>query len=231
MILRNSSRRWLRWIIKPLSAGIECLEALVSWLPRTRLRSHFVPLLRDTPVMYGSSCIAQALSLVGMCVGLSYNLGSLPQLQYSPWVKNNAWVHFIGLDQNWAMFSKPYVDDGWFVFPAKLADGSDVDLFRDGAPLSYDTPPLIAATFKGDRWRKYMTNIWSSSGEAHRLPFGRYLCRTWNESSPETKRLETFEMVYMRQDTQRDGTKAPVQRVMMWRHECYDGMFKKWGRE
>jgi hypothetical protein len=129
------------------------------------------------------------------------------------------------------MFSKPYVDDGWFVFPAKLADGRDVDLFRDGAPLTFEPPELVAATFKGDRWRKYMTNVWAQKGEKYRLPFGRYLCRTWNASHPEAQRLETFEMIYMRRDTLADGSKAPVQRVMIWRHECFDGMFKKWSKE
>lgn len=225
-----SERAWLRWSVKPLSVVIDGVTTIVSRLMRTPMRAHLVPSFRDTPFMYGSSYIAQALCLVGLAVTFLYNLGTLPQLNYSPWVKRSDWVHLLGLDQNWAMFSKPYVDDGWFVFPAKLADGSDVDLFRDGAPLTYEPPTLIAATFKGDRWRKYMTNIWSSSGEAHRLPFGRYLCRTWNGAHTESQRLETFEMVYMRQDTRPDGSKAPVQPVVMWRHECFDGMFKKWGR-
>lgn len=225
------ARKWLRWCVMPVSIVIDVVTAILATVMRTPLRRYIVPSFRDTPYMYGTSYLSHAVCILGMYVGFLYNLSTVPQLGYSPWVTRDKWVHLLGLDQNWAMFSRPLVDDGWFVFPAKLADGRDVDLFRDGAELTYEPPSLIAATFKGDRWRKYMTNIWASSGEKHRLPFGRYLCRTWNARLPETQRLEIFEMKYMRQDTRPDGSKAPVTPVMMWRHQCFEGMLKKWGKE
>jgi hypothetical protein len=225
-----NTRPALCWCVAPLRVVIDAVTFIVAAVMRTPLRSYLAPSFRDAPFMYGTSYLSHVLCLIGLYVGFIYNLSTVPQLEYSPWVKRNNWVHLLGLDQNWAMFSRPFVDDGWFVFPAKLADGRDVDLFRDGAALTYEPPSLIATTFKGDRWRKYMTNIWASTGEKHRLPFGRYLCRTWNGAHPESERLETFEMMYMRQDTRPDGSKAPVTPVMMWRHECFDGMLKKWGK-
>jgi hypothetical protein len=234
-LLKRRSANWsevpiLKLFTIPLERTYTVVASSLAWIMRTRLRPLLVLSFRDTRYMYGRSVLAQLICLVGLYVITLFNLASLPQLKYSPWVMRNDWAHLLGLDQNWAMFSRPFVDDGWFVFPGKLADSSDIDVFRDGAPVTFEPPKLVAATFKGDRWRKYMTNIWASRGEKHRLPFGRYLCRTWNSTHAEARRLETFEMVYMRQDTRPDGTKQPATPVKIWRHECFDGMLKKWGK-
>jgi hypothetical protein len=225
------THRALRWVILPIHACAWTVATISSVVLKTPLKRYVVPNFRSARVLYGGSLLSQIVCLLGCWIALEFNLSSVPQLGYSSWVKQNNWVHLLGLDQQWAMFSRPFVDDGWFVFPGKLASGADIDVFRDGAPVSFEPPQLIAATYKGDRWRKYMTNVWSTANEKHRLPFGRYLCRTWNSSHPESERLETYEMVYMRQDTLPNGTKAPVQRVMIWRHECFDGMLEKWKKK
>ena len=86
------------------------------------------------------------------------------------------------LDQNWKMFSpKPPSDDGHWVFPATLRDGSVVDLFRyTGGPVFRDAilphaaapnltlgpngfneslPELVSGYMYNDRWRKYLNNL------------------------------------------------------------------------
>lgn len=217
----------LRWAILPVQICARVVTIVSAVITKTSLKGYAVPNFRSARLLYGDSLLSQVVCLLGCWIALEFNLSSVSQLGYSSWVQKNNWVHLLGLDQQWGMFSRPFIDDGWFVFPGKLANGADVDVFRDGAPVSFEPPKLIAATYKGDRWRKYMTNVWSSANEKHRLPFGRYLCRKWNSSHPETERLETYEMVYMRQDSLPNGTKAPPQRVMIWRHECFDGMLEK----
>ena len=218
----------LRWLVAPLSAIVKSLLVMTVFGARTFSR-YSIPLpYRERSVLYGSSYLSQVLCLLALWIALLFNFGNLPQLKFNPWVKKSAWTHMLGLNQRWGMFSKPLGSDGWFVFPARLADGSDVDLFRDGAPLTYEPPSEIATMFKGDRWRKYMSNLRSSRQKKHRLPFGRYLCRSWNKTHSDSRKLEAFKIIFMQQKLESNGSKSPIKRVQLWRHECVKGMLKKW---
>jgi predicted DCC family thiol-disulfide oxidoreductase YuxK len=49
-----------------------------------------------------------------------------------------------GVDQYWSMFAPyPQTDNGWYVIPAKLVDGSEIDLFT-GESVTWDRPASIS---------------------------------------------------------------------------------------
>lgn len=78
----------------------------------------------------------------------------------------------------------PLRDDGWFVIPAKLANGKEVDLFKPGGgPISYEKPTFVSRTFKDHRWRRYLMNLLSGVHQDKRLFYGRYVLwegrKTW----------------------------------------------------
>jgi hypothetical protein len=117
----------------------------------------------------------------------------------------------------------PLKDDGWFVIAGRLHDGSETELFR-GGPVSFDKPEGIAQSYHGQRWSKYMRNLWLEKYKSMRLYYGRYLCRRHNEgkkrSDPDA--LEGFEMFYMEERTPPPGKPDPVPKEhSLWKHHCY----------
>lgn len=137
---------------------------------------------------------------------------------------SNALAFILSIDQKWNMFSPPLRDDGWFVIPGTLTDGSQVDLFQEGKPVSWEKPERVADTFPTQRWRKYMMNLWLKDHSEQRLYYGKYLCRNWNERVKRTpeKLLQTFKIFYMREDTLPDKQETTPEKVLLWTHYCFE---------
>ena len=131
-------------------------------------------------------------------------------------------VYLLRLDQRWNLFApKPLRDDGWYVIPGTLRDGSEVDVYRNGAAVSWEKPQNISAEFKNYRWRKYSRNLWLRHNQEHRLWYGKWLCRTWNTRHRGGAILESFDIYFMREDTELPGESSPPRKVDLWHHECF----------
>jgi len=134
------------------------------------------------------------------------------------------WVgHVTGLAQAWRMFAPlPKLDDGWYVIPAKLRGGAEVDLFRNGAPVDWAKPDPVVALYPNSYWQKYTENLWLRDFAQARLYYARYLCRTWNAAHGGDEELRTFDIVYMREDTPPPGRPSPLaEPVTIWQHDCF----------
>jgi predicted DCC family thiol-disulfide oxidoreductase YuxK len=152
-----------------------------------------------------------------------WNAKTIPQFHVdivAPWSKI---ASVLRLDQKWNMFAPyPLKDDGWYVIDGTLKDGTRIDVFKDGdQPVSWEKPELVAWTYTNARWRKYMMNIWQKSKKAHRLYYGKYLCRTFNEDRPDSRRLQRFDIVFMKERTMPPGEPTSVQKVTIWQHDCF----------
>ena len=125
----------------------------------------------------------------------------------------------IHLDQGWSMFAPSVLArSGWFVIPGKLKDGTEVDLYRHGAPVSWAKPPDILSTFRTERWREYLTVTYIFGSYKPFWPFyADYLCRTWNAHHANEKQLQSLRVVFMFKTTQ--GTDAVInvyhQKIML----------------
>jgi hypothetical protein len=127
------------------------------------------------------------------------------------------------IDQRWNMFSPgPLTEDGWFVIEGRRRDGTTVDMLNGGDKVSWEKPPWIADTFKNERWRKYMMNLWMSDNSRYRLPFGQYLSRKFNQAGRGPRELTEFKIYYMKEITNPDGSEQPPEKVMIWHHWCFD---------
>ncbi len=128
------------------------------------------------------------------------------------------------LDQKWEMFAPyPLKDDGWFVIAGRLHDGTETELLR-GGPVRWEKPEGIAQSYHGQRWSKYMRNLWMKKYKSMRLYYGRYLCRTHNahKSRSDSDSLESFEMFYMRELTPPPGSPdPPAEPISIAKHRCY----------
>lgn len=112
-----------------------------------------------------------------------------------------AWLisiaHTLPTGQRWDMFSPvPARYDGWLVFPGRLLDGSEVDVFRD-RPVAWTRPPLVSATYRNTRWRKYLLNLTEERFARLRRPMLSSLCRRWNRDHHGFRNLASVRGIFM----------------------------------
>lgn len=155
---------------------------------------------------------------------IAWNIDTLELNQpkiISPQMQSIGW--FTHLDQKFNMFAPtPLTEDGWYVMPGKLRDGTEIDVFTGKSEITYTKPQWVAYTYKNQRWQKYLMNLWSKDFSEYRLSYGRYMCREWNNSHSTEKQLLTFEMIFMVENTPPPGTTfPPVVPTKIWTHSCY----------
>jgi hypothetical protein len=121
----------------------------------------------------------------------------------------------------------PLKDDGWYVIPGQLRSGVAMDVFQTMydftqlLPVRWEKPAAVAQTYKNQRWRKYMMNLWLKQNSAHRLYFGRYLCREWNRRHAVPEQLVEFQIYFMMEYTQPDFQPSLPQKTLLWSHQCF----------
>jgi hypothetical protein len=169
--------------------------------------------------VFATACF---LSVACKNVGDQFPGWAEPLTQRFEW----SWA-LLGLDQQWAMFSQPLTAGGWYVVPARLQSGAEVDLLTGTAP-GWEIPAAIPDKYANARWKKYLMNITVPSWANHRLLYGRYLCRSWNAAHAGAETAEAFRIYYMVQTVEPWREPSPPQKTMLWEHECREGLLAKW---
>lgn len=85
----------------------------------------------------------------------------------------------MGLDQHFQMFGKPPTENPWFVYEATLADGTEVDIFRN-QPINHDRPEWVRKSFPNFHWRKVHRNLLHPELVYLREPLLKYTVNRWN---------------------------------------------------
>ena len=185
-----------------------------------RLSAALLP-YRDAPFETGR--FAQRVAGFFLFATLAWNLCTVDTLPKSLFALLTPPFRVIRIDQYWNMFAPyPSKEDGWFVFPGELADGTELDVLHPERPgISYDKPEYISLTYPNIRWHKYQENLWSAQFASNRLYYGKYLCREWNSTHPAEKALKTFKMIYMLEESLPPGQTPTVEQRVLWRHECF----------
>ncbi|MBC8350681.1 MAG: HTTM domain-containing protein [Planctomycetes bacterium] len=133
-----------------------------------------------------------------------------PRLLSRNW---NAPARILGLDQNWSMFAPlPRTEDGWLVMEGTLRDGSKVNLWEFDEALPWSKPPLVSATYRTQRWRKYLDNLTTEGFAAHRMYFSEWLARRWNEQNAvkdKTREVHRVELSHRIEVTPPPGDPIP----------------------
>ena len=115
----------------------------------------------------------------------------------------------VRLDQRWNLFAPyPSLDDGWYVMPGRLADGSELDVFT-GRAVSWDKPEVVSFHLGNERWRKFLMNLWAHNHAPLRRSYAQALCRSWNAEADADHRLERFQMFYLLEWTVVPGYAPP----------------------
>ncbi len=165
------------------------------------------------------------LALVLLAYATLWNLN-----HYNPqWFKHPLWqrTEWAGrvtrLDQSWSIFAPaPPRDDGWHVIPGKLQDGSQVDIFRHGTPVTWEKPDLGTrdALYRDMQWRSYFINLNRAIGKKLYPAYAQYLCRSWNQTHSGGKTLTQFEIYFMNERTVPPGQTQTVQKQLTWQQTC-----------
>lgn len=168
--------------------------------------------------------IAQATAGLVLVVLLVWNFCTVHWLPERVYAFLTPPLRELRIDQYWNMFAPyPSREDGWFIFPAVLIDGTELDLMHpDRGAVSYDKPEYIVDEWPNIRWHKYLERIWSAEFSNNRLNFGRYLCRHWNSGHSGGKQLDSFKMIYMLERSVPPPETPKVEQYVLWRHECFD---------
>ncbi len=153
-----------------------------------------------------------------------WNINTLDKSKKLILTKDMEWLGWLThLDQEFNMFApSPMTEDGWYVFPGKLRDGTEVNAFTGETGVSYSKPEWVSYVYKNQRWQKYLMNLWGSNMSGFRLGYGRYICREWNKSHPHEKELLSFDMIFLIEKTPAPGNEPePVKPTTIWKHKCF----------
>jgi len=128
-------------------------------------------------------------------------------------------------DQQWRLFApNPLSTTYWWVGPAKLEDGSEVDALH-GGEVTWDRPPNVARTYDTARWRKYHSNVYSAGNRNHRAYLANYLCERWNRTHGVA--MESVELYVVSQAGAPYGEEEPVHEHHLITYDC-DGPLRQY---
>ncbi len=225
VVLRSSAWRPLAWMLDRAPVRV-CADRVYDWVAEHRsLLTHLLSPLGYRPLGVRTHWLTSVLAAFFLGYVFWWNVGTVSSRLAMP--DRFRWIGVATrTDQRWDMFAPfPLRDDGWYVIEGVLQNGSHVDVFRDGVPVSFAKPSssAIAGQYKDERWRKYLMNLYLAVNSDYRLYYGRYLCRRWNEGRVENDPawLETFDIDFMMR-TNVLWTQPPNehQKVVLHRHRC-----------
>lgn len=223
-LLRQSLLFGWTWRLAALRVWERPGNAVYDWVGRHRggFGAVTAALLPERAVRFETGRLAQRIAAVFVLIVLSWNLATVGLMPRAVAVAELPLIRILRLDQVWNMFAPyPSREDGWWVVPGRLEDGTEVDVLRPGEPLSYAKPAHISVTHETPiRWRTYRMRLWDSDFAVHRREYARYLCRDWNLREPAGRKLLSLKLVHLLERTPPPGTPLAVEQRVTWRHDC-----------
>lgn len=228
----------LRW--NPImSVGTKFYETIAS---NRRFAGKFTAPLKFRPIEVRPSRTLNFVALVLLAYITVWNVRNLVDSTFSKRpVKSNLvraservfksntfnsidWIsRLLRIDQSWSIFAPgPPRDDGWYVTPGKLKDGSEVDILRDGQPISWEKPSIKSrdAIYRNMQWRTYFINLNRAIGKRLYPYYTQYICRDWNTRHKGAKQVDKFEVYFMSERTVPPGQSQGVEKTPTGKQSC-----------
>lgn len=206
-----------------LYLGFFVFTSIISWL--VFIPGEFWDRVQGKTSTVVAITSSKVLNLIALCLiayVLAWNIRTLNYNKYDAYYPNH--FGFIGrvlhLEQMWNMFYIPTRSDGWFVVPAELLNGQVVDLYRNGAPLSWERPALVSSLFPDQRWRKYMLNLVLPAYKDYIPYYARYMCRSWNRRHERNEEVKALQVVFMMHQIYRPNQIGDTTKFILWNERC-----------
>src|SRR5581483_8622060 len=191
-------------------------------LPRSRYADalwNVLLQLKPSPIRTQPHRLMQVVAGFFLLYVFLWNLRELDRKRYERLLPDS--LNWIGeltrLDQNWGMFApNPLAEHGWLVIPAELKDGSEIDLMQEVSPVSWEKPPLISATYKDDRWRRYLMNLCAAQYEGFRFYYVQYLYRQWSQVFTGDRQIRRISIYFMQQRALPGYKLSPWERIPLY---------------
>lgn len=117
------------------------------------------------------------------------------------------------LRQEWEMFGTVPHQEQWAYARGLLADGSEIDLLRDGQPLQRIRPTGGFTTLPHHRWAKLLWVLPKPPLRVFSPSIARALAHNWNQQHPPDQHLRRLEICFARL-TATDGIDAAERGVL-----------------
>ncbi len=217
------------WFWEKLAAGAGKLAGanpLAAFLTRTitqpsAARADAPPPARKSPW----SVMGNILAALALITVLLWNFKSVYPFRLPRVISRPSC--FLRIDQAWEMFAPyPLKDDGWYVIPATLRNGKQIDLMpstrgdfgiREG--VTWEKPVHVADAYTNERWRKYFMNLWLGA-ENQRTNCARYLCRAWNSCHPDGEQIDRLSIYFMLEIAAPDYRHVTPEKTLLIEHRC-----------
>jgi hypothetical protein len=178
---------------------------------------------RRRRINFRSYALLEAFAWLCVIYVVMLNVGDFYSSVHPRWSWDEHFGKPMRLTQRWNMFSPSIpTADGWWVIPATLSDGSELDLFKDfprGGELLWQKPVLVSAQYRSQRWRKYMER-YREDTPGVRQQFARYVCMWWAANAPAHRQLDSFEIDFVGEETLSNLSSTPPLRYPLLRHTC-----------
>lgn len=125
------------------------------------------------------------------------------------------------LMQRWSMFATPPDSDGWWVLEGTQGNGSQIDLFRGGAPLDSNRPECLSCQWPDRRWTKYLDNLGKRRYRTLRGDFCNLYIERWNQTHDVGLQIASARFVYYKEHYEREFSQAPERRIL-WKRSSID---------
>jgi hypothetical protein len=172
--------------------------------------------------------VSNALAGLFLAFVIFQNLAALPEPSVGMPAELKAFGQTMGLSQNWTLFAPhPGLKSAWPVILGELKDNRVVDVYyrRAGVP-GWDKPDNVAAVYKNNRWRTYLSAMEDISHKGQEnslaLNYARYLCRSWNETAPPGKELSVFNVYFNVEWSRPDYQKNDATNRLIWSYDCFE---------
>jgi len=177
-------------VIEQLSARLQgFIVRHRHWFCRRELRD-----LRIHPTKFGT--ILVSVLAVYTAYGTAYSAthrGDVEGKQFNP-------LLILRLYANWGMFApNPPNTSGWFVIVGNQKSGQEVDVWNNVSPVSWEKPEVPSATYRAQRWRKFLDNITNERHAVVRPYFLKWVCRDWNERHEPDEQIRSATLYHLSQ--------------------------------
>ncbi|OGI19969.1 MAG: hypothetical protein A3B68_00295 [Candidatus Melainabacteria bacterium RIFCSPHIGHO2_02_FULL_34_12] len=191
--------------------------AMLPYLPIPKTFSHFSQEPAGTNI--NSSRFINILVSFLFIYVLWWNLGTINERFKIP--ERLQWIGYsLRLDQKWSLYCPLASVSYWYVIPAKLRDGTEVDLFQDGKKVSWKKPDYATYSYKNRHWRGYMLHLaWFEYSRNLLFPhYCAYLYRKWNEKHPYAKQIKEIQIFLMYKRQLKDYKTEEPEKVYLWKY-------------
>lgn len=204
-----------------MEIGLFPWTSALTWVPL--LPSELFDRLR-LPRLSGAterlSGLSTGVAIAAVIYITVWNLGTVYPKPFGITGVARAPARMLRLDQYWDMFApQPFRDDGWFVVVGERNDGKLTDVMHGGGVV-WAKPANVPHTYKNERWRKYMRNLWDKRYSSLRKPYLRWACRDWNRNASERAQLKTISLYYMREDSPPPGQRTSARKILLEKATC-----------